>query len=97
MLRRLRVRLVIFFPAIRDSLFHEKPLHTHNVEDRPESVLCIKEICFAVCLTSYPDFVKAFPKMCKAVVSICLELPFFGSCKSVKNCPLLRCHFIAQV
>lgn len=62
-----------FFPYIRDSLC------THNVEDRPEFVLCMKEMCFAICLTSYPDFVEAFPKMCKAAVSICLELPFLAA------------------
>lgn len=68
-----------FFPYVRDNLFHEKHLHSHDVEDRPEFVLCIKEMCFAICLTSYPDFVEAFPKMCKATVSICLELPFLAA------------------
>lgn len=70
-----------FFPCITDSLFHEKHLHSHNVDDRPEFVLCIKEMCFATCLTSYPDFAEVFPKMCKAAVSISLELPFFLAAK----------------
>lgn len=66
-----------FFPYVRESLFHEKHLHSPNVGDRPEFVLCIKEMCFPICSTSCPDFVEAFPEMCKAAVSICLELDFW--------------------
>lgn len=78
MLSCLRMRLAIFF-LLLETAFSMRSICTHNVEDRPEFVLCMKEMCFAICLTSYPDFVEAFPKMCKAAVSICLELPFLAA------------------
>lgn len=44
----LKSEVINFIPYFRDSLFHEKHLHAHNVEDRPEFVLCKKEMCFAI-------------------------------------------------